>query len=305
MGRRQQVQEFRLAAASDSGPLNKSNGPLMALTPNAALVAASAALKDGSTRMAVWDAASGKVVAEIDAGARKVTALAVAPDGSCLAAGDEDGHVVVWPLPGGEPVALPSAGRAFINGLAFGRSPRRAGRSAPNRRNWLLAAADAGGTATVWDLGRDAAQTYCHGSSYDVYRVAFSPDGATLASAGRYYTRLWDVATGRLLVTLLPGDFMTGLAFSPDGRRLAVSTQDGFGKDGGAHVWSLEYGRGMRSLRGLSSQVAKVCLSADGRIVAALSHDWQAAVWDRKTGGTASPAGRAPRLGRRQRGPDP
>ncbi len=285
VGRRQQVREFRFSAKGDPGPLNNRNGPLMALTA------------ERSRGRGV-----GRPGGRFDADRRLGGGLRQGRRGNSTPAPARSAR---WPSPRtaaawpwatrtersssgrcrrGAPAALPSAGRTRINGLAFGRSPRRAGRPAPDLRNWLLADGDAGGTTAVWDLERNAPQTYCHGSDYDVYRVAFSPDGATLASAGRYYTRLWDVATGRLLITLYHADFMTGLAFSPDGRRLAVSTQTGYGSDGGAHVWALEPGRGMKTLRGLSSQVAKVCLSPDGTLLAALSHDWQAAVWDLRTG---------------------
>ncbi|MFD0447031.1 hypothetical protein ACFQ10_39300 [Streptomyces indonesiensis] len=50
----------------------------------------------------------------------------------------------------------------------------------------------------------------------------FSPDRRTLASESDGNVQLRDVATGRLRTTLWDVDYVTPLAFSPDGRTVAM-----------------------------------------------------------------------------------
>ena len=69
-----------------------------------------------------------------------------------------------------------------------------------------------------------------------VLKVAFSPDGKTLATASQGYSaRLWDVASARPLnPALKERDWVVSAAFSPNGRFLATAC-----KLGSAHVISL------------------------------------------------------------------
>jgi WD40 repeat protein len=117
-----------------------------------------------------------------------------------------------------------------------------------------------------------------------VSHIAFSPDGATLATGGRQKVLLWDIATGRLLLELPANDTVVGLEFSRDGERLAIAANDGRGNPAGLMVYDILERRGLQLLRGLAAPVIQVRFSSDGEYVTALSSDWQLAVWDAATG---------------------
>src|SRR5262249_31094767 len=120
----------------------------------------------------------------------------------------------------------------------------------------------------------------------------FSPDGMILASGGRRPPIIWDVAIGQPLLRFGSNfhrdyneGFITGLAFSPNGKKLAVSSRKAFDNlKGGVRVWQMEYGRGTQTRRGLDSPVARVRFSPDGRLLVALAYDWHIAIWDLRAG---------------------
>lgn len=227
----------------------------------------------------LFESTSGRRVRQIE---QPATGVAVTPDGSLLAIGDDDGVITIWPMPEGEALARLPGEPLRIHGLAFGRSVKRAAPTqlATALTPWLLASGDDGGTVTVWNLERRAPQAFCRGSNFAAYAVAFSPDGMTLASAGRRHPRLWDVATGELLLELdYLSNTMTDIAFSPDGKKLAVTGLPIHTGGAGVAVLELESSRGLRSLRGLSGEIVLYCATPDCKSIAALSNNWQAAVW--------------------------
>jgi WD40 repeat protein len=63
----------------------------------------------------------------------------------------------------------------------------------------------------------------------EVRALAFTPDGRTLAAAGKGRAiRLWDPATGQELLTLpVDADQVNDLKFSPDGRALVACDHGG------------------------------------------------------------------------------
>lgn len=252
------------------------------LSPDASRAGACLRSEAGRDRIAIWETGDGKLVRVIDCD--RASDVTLSADGRLVAAITGEGRVTVWPLPEGPPIAELGDHRVRVNSLAFGRDPNHAwSRDADATAvgsGWLLATADAGGQVVVYDLRTATPRSFCRTSRYDVYVVAFSPDGTTLATAGREQARLWDVATGRLLLGFPYRNTMNALSFTADGRRLAVASQPAFGLEAAVDVWNLEDGRGIQGLRGLQAGIEQAVFSPDGRRVAALSLDWRIGIWE-------------------------
>src|SRR5262249_46225220 len=80
----------------------------------------------------------------------------------------------------------------------------------------------------VWDVPSWTQQYDLTGHADWVRAVAWSPDGARLASGSRDQTiKIWDSASGALLSTLQGhADTVNALAWSPDGSLLASGSDD-------------------------------------------------------------------------------
>jgi WD40 repeat protein len=126
--------------------------------------------------------------------------------------------------------------------------------------------------------------------------VAFSPDGQVIAGAqrGRFHSpdrdnlavRVWDASTGKRL-RVLGGEgqgIVNCLAFSPDGRRLALGGGRPNAVEPWLRVWEADTGREVFTREGHKGIVSAVVFSADGRWLASGSLDGTAKLWDAKTG---------------------
>lgn len=252
---------------------------LFELSADGRLVGAYGQSADGKRGLiAVWNRENGKLVLEQE---RLATALAFAPDGSLLAAGNEEGQIAAWRITDGKTVALDlSTDRAGITALAFGRDPRTIGDARPR---WLVAAGDDSGNIVIWDLERGSPRSICHGSVHQIHSLEFSPDGVTLGSVGRGDVRLWDTTTGRSILDIFENNWLTDLAFSPDGLSIAVSSLPHFGNPVQTSLWKLEPSRGIQTFRGLGQPISTTVFSPNSRYVAAIAHDSRVGVWDRQT----------------------
>jgi WD40 repeat protein/serine/threonine protein kinase/tetratricopeptide (TPR) repeat protein len=188
----------------------------------------------------VWDVATKEVLFEsrpvLGPGPYAHGAVALSPDGARLAFDDYvapaagealRARVRVCDVASGRELVTLEGGDANIQCLAFSPKDGR-----------LAAAGDQAGRLVIWDTttGR---RLHADGLVGQWYRLAFSPDGRRLAAVDRQQVKVWDVASGKEVLTLrgLPprptdGGFNPTLAWSPDGRWLAATNYEG-----GVDVW--------------------------------------------------------------------
>ena len=148
--------------------------------------------------------------------------------------------------------------------------------------NRMLASASNNNKIYIWDGSTGRQQAVLEGQHGMVMALAFSPTGNALASSGwEGITRLWDVWSGRALVSGA-GHL---LRFSPDGRRLGFIDGDRMG------IWEVEEGRECRLLQPHSAMTKawhsyrgheSIAYSPDGRLLASAGGDG-IRLWDTET----------------------
>lgn len=114
--------------------------------------------------------------------------------------------------------------------------------------------------------------------------VAFSPDGQKIAAARYNGVTAWDLTGDAAPLSFAWNGAHTAVAWSPDGRYIVTATQDN-----DLHTWDLKTGSDMR-MSGYPAKVRTLSFTADGSFLAAAGADTVTS-WPFADGG---PRGRTP-----------
>jgi len=205
-----------------------------------------------------------------------VYSIALTEDGTLGATGDSNGQVSLWNAETREPMGTPlSIHRGNVMALQF--SPDA---------TWL-ATGGADGIVTVWDVARRNLMYSFKGHLGRIHDLSFSPDCHSLASASQDGdVRVWKLAASRqsrvLGVHELP---VFSVAWSPDGRRVAVGTGDkSMSTDGIVRIWDVNNGDLVREIRTGKGRVLALVFSANGHALATGAYDSVLRLWDVDSG---------------------
>jgi len=218
---------------------------------------------DGSVR--IWDLGTGRIRRTIDAAA-PIAPLAFVDGGRRLAVGTEDG-VATWEVATGSgPAALDAPSPTVV----LAASP-----------DGTVLAAASYDQVRVLDIGSGRA-VELDGHLWPVAAIHFSGDGtrvATAANDGR--TRVFDAASGALLLTLPSNTGMTAVAFDEEGSLVA-----GGATDGTVRVWDTSTGEERARLAGHGTDVTGLAFLGDGQHLTSSGRDGTTRVWDVSAGGS-------------------
>jgi WD40 repeat protein/tetratricopeptide (TPR) repeat protein len=223
---------------------------------------------DNSIR--VWDTFSGSEIATLKGDKAKLTSIVFSPDGKRIVSGSHRTRVVgeieepgentirVWEAANGENISTFDALES-VTCMSLSPDGKRiaTGSNSSVLRIWNIS-----GDGEVLTM-RGENEEVGQGRSNTVYQVCFTQDGKVVAGAYRDESiRLWDSISGKLLLKLSlkmmpyyieimkadPNAFyfnpdgyyridITGMAFSPDGSRIACHANDG-----AVRIWDTKTG---------------------------------------------------------------
>jgi WD40 repeat protein len=205
-----------------------------------------------------------------------ITAMAGA--GATAATASGDGVVIVWDLPAGKPRHTLKA-QGPVRALAIPADGKQ------------LATSGDDAVVRLWNPETGQSVRTLEGATDWQLALAFSADGKLLAAGGYDgHVRVWDIGSGKKTVDVFAGqppppkgppppiNVIWSLAFSPDGKLLAVG-----GSEGRIDQFQPTEGKYVRTLAGHTGTVTALLFHPAGNVLLSGSRDRTIRLWN--TGG--------------------
>lgn len=144
-----------------------------------------------------------------------------------------------------------------------------------------LAASLDDGSVKIWDPISGALKLHLSKvHKGPAFRLGYNFDGTRLATASDDGTvKLWNAKTGENIRTFPQSEHSRSLAFSPDGKKLALGTRAGVVK-----LLDLDSGIAVPAMKQHAGVVLDLCFSKDGSRLASASGDQTVKIWDVNNG---------------------
>lgn len=220
----------------------------------------------------VWDLDRSQFVTELLGHSALVTALDYDPAGWRLISASEDGTVRLWDAAQSTDHDRLEGHLGHVRTVAFSSS-----------RNVLATGGTQDGAIILWNSINSRPVRVFQTPACAVSDLAFSPDGKSLASvyvSGLYSSRLriWDVESDRETLDLaLDAGPLVGVAWVPDGDRIAVQSDDG-----AFYILEADSGRQVAKWSSSHDSVGSIAFNNDGSLLATCT-DQSVRVWQTST----------------------
>ncbi len=247
------------------------------LSADGHLIAWSSKGKDNKTVVNIWDVDRGTEKARLTFTEVGMLAFALSPDGQALAtwwtrvewpSAHEAQIIRVWDV---------ATGKERFHARAT-RSPTTAAFSPDGA---VLAVSDGAGVIDLFDAKTGSRTELLLGRTGQGLRLAFSPDGRSVAALGSDgWVQTWAVRGGRLLTTTEPPEAVAlltarGLGFTRQGQVVAWGTAGPT-----AVAWEVPSRRVVTPVGRHTGSIISIGFAADGREVLTAGTDGRLARWD-------------------------
>ncbi len=258
----------------------------------------------GDTTVRLWNTATGKELITLHEHPTTVYAVAFSPDDMLLASANGWYWVASPPLRFGErgpqqtptprnETPEPTPNEVILWNLAAGteqmhwefENPMYTVAFSPDGKTLAAGGGNPSRTGSfgeeavwLWDVTTGGQKGILKEHEFStVWDIAFSLDGAILASGNAAGITLWDISTGKPRASL--GDNSTlSVTFSPDGTLLASGSVNGT-----VHLWDVATSQEQVTLAKHDGAVRAVAFSPDGTLLVSGGHDGTIRLWNVKT----------------------